>query len=465
MEKYRNRGGIRSISKAWEQEDQKASLEDEDEKTSEKTSAGDSGPESARLFPHGSTAKPPPLPVVPPGRAFFTRPPSLIEELYPPGLSREGASSSLEQSLLQVDVQETIREVVCGGWLATCYETQPVPTDVWQWLFQIMCRTPERQLSDAALRSLLELQGIALRRGQADSLHPPMIHDVVDMLLSLGAEESCVHRGGDEVAMEMDERDDVFVPDGPPLSNLANMLRYLVACLRALPHRFTVSDAEKLVHLLLGLALDPRLSVGVLNCDVSHCITTTFSVIPDDNWVGFVSSIVSDALSLSSHHHNRLHLAFAIGGVSKRSREVQRRFCRGSMEEVLSSSSGEGGEGDSEGSGDGPPRQLQSTDCFLAQRILRHYCTLPSDSIDYYEMHSTLTMVLLLVDPAGVKWPSCKAKEEFEKTLATLKSRIRDRDPSHRERIPVKDLLIRMKLLTGRSKVAASNLKQTSLFD
>lgn len=79
MEKYRNRGGIRSIFKAWEQAHQKASLEDENEKIVE----------------------PPPLLIVPPGRALFTKPPSLV------------------------DAQEIIREVISGRWLEHCYKAQP----------------------------------------------------------------------------------------------------------------------------------------------------------------------------------------------------------------------------------------------------------------------------------------------------------------------------------------------------
>ena len=452
LDNYRHRGGIRALSKAWE-ENERVSVGE----NSPKNSISDI-PRCSNSTP--SNPEPPPLPARPPGKAIFTSPPSLIEELYPPGVTHDGASS-LEQTLLQVDVQEGIREVICGGWLETCFAAEPAPLNIWQWLFQIMCRSSEVRLSDAALRTLVSLQDIAVRRGDSASICPPTIPDVIDALVSLGADESQLTSGGGD-QMEFEE---VFESLQPPLANLAGLVRYLATCLRTVPNRYTVLDAEKVILLLLNTALDSHISRSVLAVNISDCIAAALAVVPDDSWPGFIEDVVLSAVSISGHHHNRLSLAISIIGVSKRSKQLQRNFCRRSIEDLLGLPKDTSVRRDRDGSEEGDradvERREPESDCLFVFRVFQHYSGQSPESVDYYCMHSVLTLLLLFAHPSELRWPSEERREEFKKILENLNSRIHDRDLSQRDRIPVKDLLIRMKLQLGNSRTG--DLKQASL--
>ena len=482
---FKKMGGIRALSKDWEEHEHARSSASEGERESETLTPGpDSSPTSLVTFRKlSSTSAPPeapPLPSLPPGKIIFTKAPSFITELYPPGLEIDttGMFSGSQHNLLQITAgPETLKEAVLGGWIKLCYCDRPCPQALWQWLFQMMCRSDDAVLSNGAFRSLITLLQLALSRNDQASIHPPSMADIVEVLVCMGADQSRLDSSttGAE-RMEVDESEDVFPPRVPTRS-LSHLLKYLTRCIRALPGCYTVEELEDLVTLLLNVALEPQLLGQPIENDIMQCTGVALAVIPDESWMKAAKRLLSRILAIASHHHNQLYVAYLISGTSEtdRQRFLQKLFCRESIAQILGLNSEVETKQASpvkvkteetatvNGSAKMPTSQLHDSDCQFAQRVISHYNHLSSVHYDYYRMYSVLTMLSRFMDPTDMKWPSQEKRQEFSRLLGCLSSNKIHDHPQHPERGPVKDLVIRMKLEVSGQKVAGQ-LKQTSLF-
>ena len=480
---FKKMGGIRALSKDWEEHEHARSSASEGERESETLTPGpDSSPTSLVTFRKlsSTSAQPeaPPLPSLPPGKKIFTKVPSFITELYPPGLEIDttGMFSGTQRNLLQITAgPETLKEAVLGGWIKLCFWNSPCPQPVWQWLFQMMCRSEDAVLSNGAFKSLTTLLQLALSRNDPASIHPPSMADIVEVLVCMGADQSrLVSSTTGAERMEVDENEDVFPPRVPTRS-LSHLLKYLTPCIRAIPGCYTLEELEELVILMLNIALDPQLLGQPIENDIMQCIGIAFAVIPEENWMKAAKRLVYQILAIADHHHNQLYIAYLISGTSKTERQqfLQKLYCRESITQRLGlietkqmlpvevKTEETTTENESVRMS---ASQLDDSDCQFAQKVISHYNCMSSLQYDYYCMYSVLTMLSRFMDPTDMKWPSQEKRKEFSRLLGCLSSNKIHDHPSHPERGPVKDLVIRMKLEVSSQKVAGQ-LKQTSLFE
>ena len=480
-------GGIRGLRMEYEeQKEQARSSASEGEKESETQTPGpDTSPNTFGKFSTGTPPEAPALPMLPPGKIIFTNSPLLITELYPPGLEvdekvEQNMFSGLERNLMQDSASpEALKEAISGGWIRLCYQNRPCPQAVWQWLFQIMCRSSDDMLSNGAFRSLTALLQIALRRNDRATVHTPSLADIVDVLVCMGADQNRLFSSGlctGEMEVEVDESDDVFQPK-IPTRNLSHFLKYFTTYTRMLPGCYTLEELENLVILLLNVALDPQLCGQLIETNIVQCIGVALAAIPEESWMKTAKRILSRALALSDHHHNQLHIAYLISGTSEteHQRFLQKLFCRESIAQITglkpevqsSRVKTEATNGDLPTTENRTATefstQLDDSDCLFAQEVIVHYYRTPSEQYDYYCMYSVLRMLSMFMLPAEMKWPSQEKQKVFEHLLGSLSSEKIRENLRHPERGPVKDLVIRMKLEVNRQKVTGQ-MKQTDLF-
>ena len=391
------------------------------------------------------------LPRKPPGQKFFINPPNFITELYPPGYLYEEDTTNQastfanvqDELLSQQEDPSVLKMIICSEWLKLCYLHKSCPLLVWQWLFQIMCRSHDQELSLGAFRSLTSLIHVAKQRQDVSSIFFPPLSDITDILVHLGADPSLLKAGSHSEPME----EDSVSKFSSPLHNLSHMLQYVVMCLKCYHKEFySVQDIETWIVLLVRLSLDHNVSGEPIEFQVSLCIAALVAVVSEAEWCSLLLRLVGKITTLSEHHHDKLHVVYLMSGTSQRLHLLQRELCLKSLEQLTEAE-------DSASSVRGLVRHVveyflsrQQSDCFE----------------DYYVMFSVFSMVALCIHPSVMVWPSKQEKMELSVLLGTLSSKkIRD-NPDHPERSIVKDLVIRLMLEVKSQKDKTT--KQGSLF-
>lgn len=388
------------------------------------------------------------LPRNPPGQTFFVRQPDFITELYPPCYEEDPANSStsmfsnVEGSLLTQQDPTVLRNIVCSEWLTICYLQKPCPPTVWQWLFQIMCRSHDQEVSSGAFKSLTSLIQTAKKRQDAASIQVPLVADITDILINLGADPSAMNG---TVGESMEE--DCVFEFSSPTHNLSHLLQFLIMCLKSRDDScYSTEDVEKLVIILGRMSLDHHICGETIQCQVSLCLAALVAVVPDSHWLDVSTRLTSKLSSLSKHHHDKLYLTQLISGTSQRLQYFQKQLCRKSLQQITEMATSE-----------------VSGDCDLIHHVVEHFRKLRLESLEhYYKMFSAFSLVALLMHPTEMVWPSAKKKKELSMLLGSLSStRIRD-NPEHPERSVVKDLVIRLMLEIKSQKDKTT--KQQDLF-
>lgn len=298
----------------------------------------------------------PSLPSRPPGRQIFIHEPSLITELYPPGI--ESNDGGMLSNFLLHGSEEDIKNIVCGQMLPLCYLIKPCPVELQQWLFQLMACTHDPVVSSGAYRSLIGLLQCARKLSpNAPPFSAPSVTNITDVLVSLGAEREklrpLVIREGAAVVPAVDcEGDEVFSPPKPPSANLIHLVGYLSACLKYLPGCYSVQDLEDLVLVLCSLSLDQFCS-RFLESGLQHCLQLLLAAYPDALWHKAVQRLSPQLLCLSLHHHDRLCVAYLVGRHTQRQKYLLTDFCRRCLVEMLGLEEGGGACGEWEGDGGG----------------------------------------------------------------------------------------------------------------
>ena len=489
----------------WEEDE--ALLEEDKNSDTQPANGSDLPCSSSSLPPRGSirsttsicsNAEPPPLPTRPPGKAVFANPPSFITELYPPFIDvgkeeEEGGGGSvlaqvISRQLLMQESPDALRMMISGRWLEQCYK---YPT-MWQWLFQITSRSSDPLLSNRAFQCLIQLLQAASQRNDLGSVRPPALADVMDVLVCLGVDQTRLlpcDEGMEVSEGHAVECDDVFHSPKSLVGNVKNVVKYLTACIRLLPKFYSQEELESLINLLLNVSLDPLFCGAFAEADanvhIAQCVGEAITAFPEESWMKVARCLTSQALGISSHHHNRLHLVTVVGSALRpRQGMLQKMLCRESIartlgfnvksEEWTPSSdlpvvrvkTEDGGEMDF------PEAEVKSknassvkldddADCSFAHRVVLHYYKQRSESYDYYSIYSVMTMLSLLMHPSEMKWPTNEERKQFGMLLGALSSeKIRD-NAMRPERMPVKDLIIRMKLEVNSHKTVEP--RQTSI--
>lgn len=389
------------------------------------------------------------LPKKPPGQTFFIKPPDFIMELYPPGYEEDPTNNTsmfanVEDNLLTQQDPTILKMVICGEWLKLCYLHKPCPPLVWQWLFQIMCRSHDSELSNGAFQSLTSLIQVTNQRQDASSILIPSLSDLTDILVHLGAASLSAVAGSLSEPMEEDCVFDV----ASPMQNLSHMLQYLTMCLKSKSGQdcYNVQEIETLIVLFVRMSLDHHICGEPIQYHVSLCIAALVSVVSDDQWAALLVRLVVRITAISEHHHDKLFMTYLMSGTSQRLHQLQRELCQKSLEQLTE------------------VEESKTDDCALIRHVVEYFLSRQrSHSFEeYYTMFSVFSLVYLSMHPSVIVWPSPQERKELSLLLGNLSStRVRD-DPDHPERSAVKDLIIRIMLEVKTQKDKTT--KQENLF-
>lgn len=352
--------------------------------------------------------------------------------------------ANVEDNLLTQQDPTILKMVICGEWLKLCYLHKPCPSLVWQWLFQIMCRSHDSELSNGAFQSLTSLIQVAKQHQDVMSILIPPLSDVTDILVHLGASPSSDMAS--RPTCEPMEEDSVF-DVASPMQNLSHMLQYLTMCLKS-GHKecYNVQEVETLIVSFVRMSLDHHVCGEPIQHQVSLCIAALVSSVSDEQWAAMLVRLVVRITAISEHHHDKLYMTYLMSGTSQRLHQLQREFCQKSLEQLTE------------------VEEPKSGDCALIRHVVEYFLSRQrSNSFEeYYLMFSVFSLVSLFMHPSVIVWPSTQEKKELSCLLGNLSStRIRD-DPDHPERSIVKDLIIRIMLEVKTQKDKTS--KQQSLF-
>ncbi len=449
LECYQNGGGIRGLSKK--------------EPTHSTSSEGDvdDGSTSSDLPPHhhhqrlGSIDKSP-LPLTPPGFSVLSRPPVFITELSPPRLGeREGVEGGDERgsgpmASLQED-GEILKNMVRRQFFLKFYTPSgSFPTDMWEWLFQIMCLSCDQSVVHGAFYTLKTLVERCVSR---TDVFIPSYQDVMLVLDSLGANGGLLREMlGDEKKDGMIQAPPTDSPptpndDGPPTPNddvfsapppparlhLSLLFQYLSLAIPANPSALSCEDTHRFIFLLSILSLDTRLTEdSSTQLPLYQSMSALIQAIPEDIWSTTSLPVLSSKLTrLAGHHHNVTYLCRIITGTSPRLKELQRGICKLAIAKIVFP---------------GDSSLLDHPNWLFAWKVVRHFYQQPAANFEYYSLYSVMYMLSRLIHLSLMDWPSRDKKKEFKIMLGTLASaKIKDH-PDKTDRAPVKDLITNMSL-------------------
>lgn len=343
------------------------------------------------------------LSVRPPGRVLFTHPASFTE-IYPPGVDLVSISVQPLEQLLVQDNQLVLRDSIVSGLLSLCYQDRPCPHAVWVWLFQLMCRSCDVALCKASFKTLKDLMFAG--RQHNFSLYCPLVKDIQDVLVDLGADkEALLKPSGSRSSVN----DDVFVAAPPPpvsFLHLTYLLRYLNLCVQFSPDSYSL-DATHMILLLVKISLDPAVCGSTLDSHLSHCIGVLLDNIPEQWWPQQERQLCTDLGTISLHHQNQLYVAQVISSISGRQEHLVRLFvkhCIGQLTGV----------------------DLSLEDVEFVRVVLLHYYPMDSRQHDYSQIFSVLKMLNLYISPSKMKWESPSSRQQFTQLLSGFASRLRD---------------------------------------
>lgn len=394
-----------------------------------------------------------------PGKAIFMHKPSLITELYPPGM--EAKDGGFLGSTLMHSSAEDLKTIVCNQTLSLAYITRPCPTELIQWLFQLMARSDDPQISTGALRSLTGLLQNT-KKLENCSFSVPSVAETVDVLVALGAERSKLRPpltgSGARVQLmpvdQEDEEEEAVSPSTLPHTNLRNLINYVSLCVQTVAD-YRVQDLEEMVLILGSLSLDRHHSL-ILKHDLQVCLHRILDAYPKKVWAKAVQRLSPQLACLSPHHHDRVILAKLISGVRERETCLLQDFCRWCLLQMVDLPKSQ------------PVENGKNSDYVFLKHVLTSYHrALPKQMSDkdYYAMHSLLYLLQLYAPLSDLTFPCKSSKQELLSLLGIVSGSVRE-DPMRPITSAVKDALIRMKLeLECRSSGSGSTQeKLTDIF-
>ena len=433
------------------------------------------------------------------GKSVFMHQPSLITELYPPGVDTE--DGGLLGNALSQGSPEDLRTIVCSQMLPLAYTAKPVPIELTQWLFQLMACSEDPQVSSGAKRSLSELlQQAAVLRHKNSSFSTPTVAEITDVLVSLGAERKklCPQMtgGGTEVHTVPLDRD--VLPSPPPSTNLFNLVSYISQCVQTVAD-YSVPQLEEMILILSSLSLD-RCCQHYLRRSLQVCIHLLLAAYPERVWQKAVTRLSPQLASLSSHHQDKVSLARLLTGTRSREKVLLRDFCRlclvrmsdlptdADMDETTSengqddikivddSSAGHEAKLPPQDGGEPLDKKMRLvengaeassfSDCVFMKLVLKSYHRGMPEKMsdrDYHHLHSLLHLLQLYSPISDLSFPGPASRQEFVRLLGVLRGAVRE-DPMRPVTSVVKDTLIHMKLELESQKSHGARDRQSDLF-
>ena len=377
-----------------------------------------------------------PLPFLPPGLPVFLHTPTLLTHVRLPG--RKGGMDENGMLMENWPVNEKQHQQALLHFLsrlAVLYRCKPCPMNLLEWLFQVACSSHDQLIGEAALSNLILLleNSCDADRGSWPILVPtPYL--VVQLLKTLGADVKMFKLTTEEAFLSPPgESVDVSLTSGLQsiIANVTRLFKYLSLVVRIRQDSFSTEDLQSLIIILATLSLDSGLlqHVSFLG-HISHTISVLVKAIPELCWIDSISFLVTALMSLSTHHHDRLHLCKLLPSFPLRALELIQLTCQRFLCEVVF-----------------PGGSRVLSECELAFEVIKHFHSQPSSAFHYYSMYSVVWMLdMLMSSSSDLKWLSPAREREFMDMLGHLALvKIKD-NADVTERAPVKDLLITMKL-------------------
>ena len=356
--------------------------------------------------------------------------------------------------------------VLCSQWFIEQYNSSPCPLHVWKWLFDIACLCGSPSLSSASFHTLVRLLETAEEPGHESwPVFVPITSQVLDVLASLGADkdrltpdslangrlqcapDKCSIRGGASQAV---------------ITGLTHLFSYLHLTLECRPPSLSSQDILHGVLLTVAVSLDTHLlqqSDTDLAGAMRKAMSAFLACFSEEAWNVDQDDLAGLLLSLSSHHHDCVHICHMIPSSSLKGESLRHDIIRRYLSRLVQPEKDQ-----REWVGlSGGTTNKHLTDCRLCWSVIKHFYNQHSSTFEYYSMHSAIYLLsMLIASSLDMEWPR-GVEEEMTVMLSDL-GLVRIKDHADKtERVPVKERLIYFKLEMDTHKRRKS-LGQMKLF-
>ncbi|XP_022805706.1 uncharacterized protein LOC111342848 isoform X3 [Stylophora pistillata] len=368
--------------------------------------------------------------------------------------------NSFEAKLVSASDIE-LQELLCGGWVLQHYLDTLCPSEVAEWLFQIMCRHTDQHIINTCFQVLWIMLEAAtedrddIPANSRGTLWVPGIKTVLKELFSYGARIPRLYPGelvnqlnisevllsensSDAIHMEEETVGGVMQTESFPLINVMHLVQLLTHSLQKCPQLYTVQDLRNLMVLMCRLALDTRLQTVVF--DIEMCIAAVLSCFGETQWPDEIKELCGILTKLSTNHRNLLHLV-EIQPPSTYGIELQRHLSLTlvhwlvpkfhSREEIEENPDGD------RCNGTVPDNVEVASLIKLVSQIK------PTDDSDYFLLHTIISLISFAVGSEDLPSKERPSLEKLTNKLRTLNGDIKDPRAAFMSRTKVKDLLVR----------------------
>ncbi|XP_078358629.1 SMC5-SMC6 complex localization factor protein 2-like [Oculina patagonica] len=354
-----------------------------------------------------------------------------------------------------------LQELLCGGWILQHYLDKPCPSEVAEWLFQIMCRHRDQHIISSAFKVLWVMLEAAtenrddIPQDSRGTSWVPSIKKVLRELLSFGATVPRLYprelvnqlnvkdilsneNSSEDIQMEEESVNGEPQTECFPVVNIMHLVQFLTHCLQRCPRSYTVQDLRNLMVLMCRLALDLRLQTVVF--DIEMCIAAMLNCFGETQWPDEIKELCSIVAKLSTHHPNLLYLV-QVQPPSTYGIELQRRLSLTLLHWLVLKFVKQ----------EQPGKVLVDERCNVTVPDAVEVSSLvelvakikPGENSDYFLLHTIISLVSLAVGSEDLPSKERASLETLTNKLRTLNGEIKDPRAAFMNRTKVKDLLVR----------------------
>ncbi|KAI0211011.1 SMC5-SMC6 complex localization factor protein 2 [Lamellibrachia satsuma] len=280
-------------------------------------------------------------------------------------------------------------QFLCSGTVQLCFHAVSCQKHFLSWTFQLLS---VHRCGVEGLFSLL-YDVLVMKTGKG-STWVPSVSDIIRVFVNYGAtfEDLCPHphlvsfskddllSTEDKENIEEGQGDHQVAPLGAArtygIENLQLVIQVISHALTLRPHLYTVNDLMTLTTALLKVALDISLTEGMLAFDFQVCLSAALNAFSADDWSTKAIELCYNLSSLTTHHHNRVHLV-AILPPGGRGRYLQRRLAYVMLQQLVFANS--------------RPRDL--TDFKVCQLFGVMQALVSQAHTDFYQLSSLLALI------------------------------------------------------------------------
>lgn len=354
-----------------------------------------------------------------------------------------------------------LQELLCGGWVLQHYLDKPCPSEVAEWLFQIMCRHRDQHVIITSFQVLwIMLEAATEDRddippNSRGTLWVPGIKTVLKELFSYGARIPRLYPGDlvnqlsirevllsenstDAIHMEEETVGGVMQTESFPLINVMHLVQLLTHSLQKCPQSYTVQDLRNLMVLMCRLALDTRLHTVVF--DIEMCIAAVLGCFGEMQWPDEIKELCGILTKLSTDHRNLLYLV-EIQPPSTYGIQLQRRLSLTLLHWLVPKFLNQ--EETGENLGGDRCNVIVPENVKVASLVNLVAQIKPTDESDYFLLHTIISLISFAVGSEDLPSKERPFLEKLTNKLRTVNGDIKDPRAAFMNRTKVKDLLVR----------------------